>query len=164
MPTAPAARGHAIEVRLNAEEPHNDFAPAGGTVHMLAWPTGPGIRVDAGVAEQGSVGSRYDSLLAKIIAWAPTREQARVRLIQALGELVVLGVQTNRDYLLALLRSGPFVEDELHTRWLSTVEFTAPTVPTAVHASLLHDAKANQSSPTLTAFSAFARGDRWGRP
>ena len=168
MPASPAVRGHAIEVRLNAEEPHNAFLPASGTVRMLSWPSGPGIRVDAGVAEGSTVGTQYDSLLAKIIAWAPTRSQARESLLQALEETVLLGVASNRDHLLALVGSERFAADDIHTRWLADVAFAPVAAPLPLEQFLQGKASAELPSlvrprlgPVLP--SAFARGDRFGR-
>ena len=78
--------GHAIEARLYAEDPARGFLPQAGTVLGLVEPTGPGIRVDSSLAVGTVVGTDYDPMLAKVIAWAPTRETARARLVGALGQ------------------------------------------------------------------------------
>jgi len=101
QPAAP--QGHAIEARVYAEDPARGFLPAGGTARVLELPSGPGIRVDAGIAAGESVGTRYDPLIAKVIAHADTREQALARLTAALRETVVLGVRTNVAFLCDLL-------------------------------------------------------------
>src|SRR6266508_2553159 len=95
---APAARGHAIEARLCAEDPENGFAPAPGRLAVLATPTGPGIRVDTGVREGDVVAPDFDSMIAKIVAWGHDRAEAIGRLRRALAQTtaVVEGGTTNR--------------------------------------------------------------------
>ena len=90
----PTPRGHAFEFRINAEDIANGFAPCPGTVALLDPPTGPGVRVDAGVRTGGTVPSYYDSLLGKLIVWGPDREVALRRARQALAEFEVTGVRT----------------------------------------------------------------------
>ena len=84
--------GHAIEARVYAEDPARGFLPQAGTVLGLVEPTGPGIRVDSSLRVGTVVGTDYDPMLAKVIAWAPDRETARARLVAALGHTAVLGV------------------------------------------------------------------------
>src|SRR4029450_11662136 len=105
--------GHAIEARLYAEDPARGFLPQAGTVLGLLEPTGPGIRVDSSLAVGTVVGSDYDPMLAKVIAWAPTRETARARLVGALGHTAVLGVTTNAALPRARLRDPDVVEGKL---------------------------------------------------
>jgi acetyl-CoA/propionyl-CoA carboxylase biotin carboxyl carrier protein len=107
--------GHAIEARLYAEDPSRGFLPQAGTVLGLLEPTGPGIRVDSSLAVGTVVGSDYDPMLAKVIAWAPTRETARARLVGALGHTAVLGVTTNAAFLRALLDDADVVAGKLDT-------------------------------------------------
>ncbi|MFP5372775.1 MAG: biotin/lipoyl-containing protein, partial [Actinomycetes bacterium] len=107
--------GHAIEARLYAEDPARGFLPQAGTVLGLLEPSGPGIRVDTSLAVGTVVGSDYDPMLAKIIAWAPTRETARARLAGALGRTAVLGVTTNAAFLRALLDDDDVVAGKLDT-------------------------------------------------
>ncbi|HEV7624046.1 MAG TPA: biotin carboxylase N-terminal domain-containing protein [Amnibacterium sp.] len=95
--------GHAIEARLYAEDPAAGFLPTGGTVLAVALPEGEGVRVDGAIAAGMVVTSDYDPMLAKIVAWAPDREQAIARLRRALGATLVLGVGTNAAFLAALL-------------------------------------------------------------
>ena len=97
----PRRRGHAVEARLYAEDPAAGFLPTGGRILRLRWPEG--VRVDAGVAEGGVVGSAYDPMLAKVIVWAPTRDEALRGLHAALGDTVLLGLDTNIGFLRALL-------------------------------------------------------------
>jgi acetyl-CoA/propionyl-CoA carboxylase biotin carboxyl carrier protein len=107
--------GHAIEARLYAEDPARGFLPQAGTVLGLVEPSGPGIRVDSSLAVGSVVGTDYDPMLAKIIAWAPTRETARARLVAALGRTAVLGVTTNAAFLRSLLTDPDVVAGTLDT-------------------------------------------------
>jgi acetyl-CoA/propionyl-CoA carboxylase, biotin carboxylase, biotin carboxyl carrier protein len=107
--------GHAIEARLYAEDPSRGFLPQAGTVLGLVEPSGPGIRLDSSLAVGTVVGSDYDPMLAKVIAWAPTRETARARLAGALGHTAVLGVTTNAAFLRALLDDPDVVAGRLDT-------------------------------------------------
>lgn len=125
----PEPRGHAIEVRLNAEEPYRGFLPATGDALMLRWPQGPGIRVDTGIEEGTSVSPHYDPLIAKMIAWGPHREAARRRLLGALRETVILGVPTNLTFLSELLERPFFIEGKTHTTTLEAETWCAPPVP-----------------------------------
>jgi acetyl-CoA/propionyl-CoA carboxylase biotin carboxyl carrier protein len=107
--------GHAIEARLYAEDPARGFLPQAGTVLGLREPVGPGVRVDSSLAVGTVVGSDYDPMLAKIVAWAPDRETARARLVGALGHTAVLGVTTNAAFLRALLTDPDVVAGRLDT-------------------------------------------------
>ena len=104
--TEPAgvATGHAVEVRLYAEDAEAGFLPATGRVEALTWPAGDGIRVDAGIELGSEIGGRFDPMLAKIIAWGPDRATALERLAGALDRTVVLGVVTNLRFLRWLVR------------------------------------------------------------
>ncbi|MEV4838118.1 biotin carboxylase N-terminal domain-containing protein [Nonomuraea sp. NPDC049486] len=95
--------GHAVEARVYAEDPARGFLPTGGRVLALREPSGPGVRVDSGLLEGGVVGSEFDPMLSKVIAWAPDRAGALRALDRALSETVVLGVTTNVPFLRALL-------------------------------------------------------------
>jgi 3-methylcrotonyl-CoA carboxylase alpha subunit len=96
--------GHAVEVRLYAEDAENGFLPATGRIELLRWPKGDGIRVDAGVVQGEEVGGRFDPMLAKVIAHGSDRDDALDRLRTALDETVVLGVTTNLRFLRWLVR------------------------------------------------------------
>ncbi len=101
-------RGHAIEVRLYAEDPARGFAPSPGVVEVLRWPEGPGVRNDCGIEEGGEVSIHYDPMLGKLIVWGADREQALRRLDRALHELRVDGIRTTRPLFQALLSDPDF--------------------------------------------------------
>ena len=102
--------GHAIECRINAEDPSNGFLPTPGRITAYREPAGPGVRVDSGVAAGSEVQGLYDPLLAKLIVWDSDRESARRRMLRALEEFVVEGVSTLIDFHRALLSHPCFVD------------------------------------------------------
>src|SRR4051812_38476228 len=107
--------GHAMEARVYTEDPARGFLPQAGTVLGLAEPDGTGVRVDSSLAVGSVVGTDYDPMLAKVIAWGPDRETARARLDAALGHTVVLGLSTNTAFLRALLADDDVVAGRLDT-------------------------------------------------
>ena len=111
-------RGHAIEVRIYAEDPLQNDLPQAGPLLLYREPVMTGIRVDAGVAEGGEVTVHYDPLVAKLIAWGETRDAARRRAIVALRQYPILGIRTNTAMLLALLEHPRFISGELDTGFL----------------------------------------------
>ena len=116
----PKTAGHAIEVRLNAEDPENGFAPAGGVLERFRILTGPGVRVDTGVAEGDAVPAEFDSMIAKIIAYGQNRKEALSRLQRALRESVVLikGGSSNKAFLLELLNREEVQSGSVDIGWL----------------------------------------------
>ena len=112
-------RGHALEIRLNAEDPRNDFAPAPGQVTRFRPPLGPGVRLDTHVEEGYLVPPHYDSLLGKLVVWDETRPQAIDRALRALGELVLEGVPTTRELAIDILRSEEFGSGRYSTDYLA---------------------------------------------
>ncbi len=118
----PAARGHSIEFRINAEDPGRGFLPAPGTISELVFPAGPGVRVDAGYAAGMTVPQAYDSLLAKLIITGAGREQALQRARRALDEAVVGGMPTVLPFHRAVVRDPAFTSEpfSVHTRWIET--------------------------------------------
>ena len=111
-------RGHAIECRIYAEDPHRDFVPSTGT--LLRWrpPSGPGLRLDSGVSEGQEVSIYYDPMLAKLTAWAPTRELSLRRMEVALSQFLALGVVTNIPLLRSVVRHPQFQRGEYDTGFL----------------------------------------------
>ncbi len=113
--------GHAVEVRLYAEDAEHGFLPATGRIERLRWPTGEGVRVDAGVTEGDEVGGRFDPMLAKIIARGDDRADALDRLTRALDETVVLGLTTNLRFLRWLVREPVVRDGEARTDTLDRI-------------------------------------------
>ena len=113
-----AVRGHAIECRVNAEDPARGFLPTPGTITALRWPGGPGIRVDAGYVAGDTVPAFYDDLLGKLVAWAPDRDQAIARMRAALDDLAVEGVASTAPALARILDAGDFRAARHWTTWL----------------------------------------------
>jgi acetyl-CoA carboxylase, biotin carboxylase subunit len=112
------ARGHCIECRINAEDPQADFAPSPGTVTALRLPGGPGLRIDTHLFAGYTIPPHYDSLLAKLLTWGGTRDEALARMLRALTELRIDGVTTTAPFLARLLRSEPFRRGAVHTRYV----------------------------------------------
>ncbi|MBF7730759.1 acetyl/propionyl/methylcrotonyl-CoA carboxylase subunit alpha [Pseudomonas sp. N040] len=128
--------GHAIEVRLYAEDPAQDFLPASGTLKLYREAAaGPGRRVDSGVAEGDEVSPFYDPMLAKLIAWGETREEARQRLLAMLGETAVGGFRTNLGFLQRILAHPAFAAAELDTGFIPRHEAQLLPAPTELPAA-----------------------------
>jgi propionyl-CoA carboxylase alpha chain len=138
MAGPPPVRGHAIEVRLYAEDPGNNWLPASGTLHRFEVPGVPfgplhryGLRLDAGVTSGTGIGVHYDPMVAKLVAWAPTRREAARALAGALLRARIHGVVTNRDLLVRVLRDEDFLAGETDTGFLDRhPEVSAPLVST----------------------------------
>jgi acetyl/propionyl-CoA carboxylase alpha subunit/acetyl-CoA carboxylase carboxyltransferase component len=120
---APVEAGHAIEARLNAEDPDRDFAPSPGKIVRLVLPSGPGIRVDTGVSEGDSIPADFDSMIAKIIAFGRDREEALSRLHRAMTETTVIieGGATNKSFVLDLLDQPEVLDGSADTGWIDRV-------------------------------------------
>jgi acetyl-CoA carboxylase biotin carboxylase subunit len=113
-----ALSGHAIECRLYAEDPDNNFFPSPGTIRSQRTPSGPGIRLDDGICEGFTVPTEYDPLLGKLIAWGRDRAEAIARLRRALEEYAVTGIKTNAALFRSILRDPEFIRGDISTRWL----------------------------------------------
>jgi acetyl-CoA carboxylase biotin carboxylase subunit len=114
-------RGHAIEFRINAEDPGDNFAPQTGVVDDLVLPGGPGVRVDTHLYPGYEVPPFYDSLLAKLIVWGPDRTTAIARARRALGEFHVEGVLTNLSFHRGIVNNDAFLDAEVSTNLLDRV-------------------------------------------
>ncbi|MER5352724.1 biotin carboxylase N-terminal domain-containing protein [Kitasatospora sp. NPDC002551] len=156
-PAAPPVTGHAIEARLYAEDPAHDWRPATGTLHRLELTvpheefTGRGVRLDSGVADGCAITPHYDAMLAKVIAWAPTRAAAARRLADALARARIHGPATDRELLVRALRHPAFLAGWLHTGFLAehADALTAPDRDGAGRAALaaaLADAAARRGA------------------
>ena len=121
--------GHAIQARLYAEDPGRDFQPSPGLLTAVNFPAANGIqlRIDTWVEAGCEIPPYFDPMIAKVISWAPTREQARADLHQALGDSLLYGVETNRDYLRQILLDAPFASGQPWTRCLEGLVYQANT-------------------------------------
>jgi acetyl/propionyl-CoA carboxylase alpha subunit/acetyl-CoA carboxylase carboxyltransferase component len=119
----PAERGHAVEARLNAEDPDRDFAPSPGRIARLDLPAGPGIRVDTGVSEGDTIPADFDSMIAKIIAYGRDRREALGRLRRAMAQTTVIieGGVTNKSFVLDLLDQPEVIDASADTGWIDRV-------------------------------------------
>ncbi|MFJ9706898.1 acetyl/propionyl/methylcrotonyl-CoA carboxylase subunit alpha [Streptomyces sp. NPDC101234] len=156
--------GHAVEARICAEDPARGFLPTGGTVLLLGEPQGDGIRTDSGLSEGTEVGSLYDPMLSKVIAYGPDRETALRKLRAALAETVTLGVLTNAGFLRRLLAHPAVVAGELDTGLVEREAdgLVSETVPAEVYAAaalLRQDAIAPAGGSGWT--DPFAAADGW---
>lgn len=113
--------GAAIEVRLYAEDPAHQFLPQTGPIHLWQPATGEGVRIDHGIASGGEISPHYDPMVAKVIAWGDTREDARRRLIRALEDTALVGLTTNKRFLLAILRNDVFAQGRFGTAFIAEV-------------------------------------------
>ncbi|MFD1504351.1 ATP-grasp domain-containing protein [Georgenia yuyongxinii] len=124
--TEVATRGHAIELRINGEDPASGFMPAPGTISSLSWPSGPGVRVDSGVVAGDTISGAFDSMLAKIIITGATRTQAIERARRALRETEIVGLPTVVPFHRSVLTEPDFTADDgassfgVHTTWIET--------------------------------------------
>ncbi|MET8678900.1 biotin carboxylase N-terminal domain-containing protein [Streptomyces sp. NPDC004647] len=146
----PAPAGHAVEARLYAEDPARDWQPQTGLLHRIDIPGSPGLRLDAGVTGGDTIGVHYDPMLAKVIAWAPTRAEAVRKLAAALERARIHGPVTNRDLLVRSLRHPDFVSARVDTGFYDRHR-AALTVP-----------EADQEAVRLSALAA-ALADTSGR-
>jgi acetyl-CoA/propionyl-CoA carboxylase biotin carboxyl carrier protein len=126
----PEPRGHAFEFRINGEDPGRNFLPAPGVVTTYREPAGPGVRVDSGIEPNSVIGGAFDSLLAKLIVWGESRDEALARSRRALDEFVVDGMATALPFDRAVVRDSAFTASPftVHTRWIET-EFDNQIAP-----------------------------------
>ena len=111
-------RGWAIECRITSEDAENGFLPSTGRVEYLHLPSGPGVRWDGGIETGSEIGLHYDPMLAKLIVWAPTRDEAVARMHRALLELTIHGIETSRDFHLRVMEDEEFRRGAIEIQWL----------------------------------------------
>ncbi|GAB3135770.1 biotin carboxylase N-terminal domain-containing protein [Tsukamurella serpentis] len=163
---APVERGHAIEARLNAEDPDRDFAPAPGRIALLDLPAGPGIRIDTGVSQGDTIPADFDSMIAKVIAYGKDRDEALGRLRRAMNEtrVIIEGGATNKSFVLDLLGQPEVIDGSADTGWIDRVRGEGRLVAdrhTAVAlASAAIDAYEDEERAELTRLLTTASGGR----
>ena len=140
-------RGHAIELRIYAEDPTNQDLPQAGTLLLYREPSMPGIRIDAGITEGSEVAVHYDPMLAKLIAAGETREVARHRALAALRQYPILGIRTNIPLLIALLEHPRFVAGDIDTAFLDA------------EGDAIRSGLSSTPSPEALTIAAFARAE-----
>jgi acetyl-CoA carboxylase biotin carboxylase subunit len=168
--------GHAIECRLYAEDPDNNFFPSPGTILSRRTPGGPGIRLDDGVYEGFTVSTEYDPLLGKLISWGRDRAEGIARLERALAEYAIRGIKTNASLFRNILHDPQFIRGEIFTRWLDerladfsarkkkNIQVDPAAEDAAILAALLHHLAANRAaslnSPATQSESRWQRDAR----
>jgi acetyl-CoA carboxylase biotin carboxylase subunit len=164
----PSPRGWAIECRITSEDPQNNFLPATGRIDYLKAPAGPGVRWDSGVEIGDEVTLHYDSLLAKLIVWAPDRAQAVARMTRALEELILSGVATNQVFHRRLMADPAFQRGEIDIQFLERrADLLQPhhaetrTLDLAAAAALAEDEARRNRRPVVPG-EALSVGE-WGR-
>ncbi len=152
-------QGHAIECRIYAEDPENNFFPSPGTIKYLQEPTGPGIRIDSGVRLNSEVSIHYDPMIAKLAVWGHSREEAIDRLRRALDEYEVLGITTTLPFFREMVRDQQFIAAQLDTDFItrfnerrSAMATQPPLIESdmALIAAALHHAKISRQSSLQT--------------
>src|SRR5213593_737777 len=162
-------RGHAIECRITAEDPFNEFLPATGAVRYLRVPSGPGIRWDGGVEAGNEVTLFYDPLIAKLIAWGETREVALQRMRRALRELVIVGIPSSQSFHLRVMDDPEFGRGDVDITYVERVgqrllaADLAPELaqPLAIAAALLAEEQRTRAAPAPPAAPPPARPSAW---
>lgn len=145
------AQGHAIECRIYAEDPHHQFLPSTGTIDFLNEPSGCGIRIDTGIELHSDITRYYDPMIAKLIAYGSSRDEARQRLAQAMNHYSMGGVKTNIPLLQAIIKDPDFKASHLSTHFLNehTLPLTSPSIKWGLYMAACID-YLNLTSPTNT--------------
>jgi acetyl-CoA carboxylase biotin carboxylase subunit len=162
-----AMRGAAMECRIYAEDPANNFFPSPGRITQLAEPAGPGVRVDSGIYPGWTVPPDYDPMLSKLIVWSENRERAIERMLRALGEYYVGGIRTNIPLFQTILNDAGFCAGAIHTNYLDEmlrrgISFAPQPCPelAAIAAAIAKETASNQRQPKQTN-EVSANGSRW---
>jgi acetyl/propionyl-CoA carboxylase alpha subunit len=162
--------GWAIECRINAEDPFQNFMPSTGIVTHIHFPTGPGIRIESGVYEGFEITPHYDSMIAKLICWGDTRGEALLRLRRALNEIRIMGVRTNIPFHQQLIESTRFQAGQFDTRFVedrfAMQEESVEHAPiAAIAATMLAHRRAKTAAEQIGRENGNGRGSawKWGR-
>jgi len=163
----PKTAGHAIEVRLNAEDPYNNFAPSPGLIDRFKVPTGPGIRIETGVAEGDTVPGEFDSMIAKVIGFGRDRNEAMSRLQRALRETVIVikGGCSNKSFLQNLISREEVQRSAVHVGWLDRIAASGDHLSREyANIALLHAAIEAHEAQLLVEKAQFYAAAVRGRP
>ena len=152
-------RGHAMEVRLYAEDPENNFFPSPGKILSRHVPSGPGIRLDDGVYAGWTVPNDYDPLLSKLIAWGNSREETIARLRRALDEYTITGIKTNVGLFRRILVEPDFLRGEAHTKWLDEL-LRRPRSTTSPAGEIQPASPSSDAAAIAAAIWQASQGDR----
>ncbi len=125
--------GAAVECRIYAEDPENNFLPAPGHIKELILPKGPYVRVDSCVYSGGDVSMHYDPMIAKVVTWGKTRNEARLRMIRALDETIIFGIKSNVLFHKMLLTNESFISGDIHTKFIDDLGEFKPAVEKEEH-------------------------------
>jgi acetyl-CoA carboxylase biotin carboxylase subunit len=165
-------KGWAIECRITSEDAAGGFLPSTGRINYLRVPSGPGVRWDSGIETGSEVGLLYDPMLAKLIVWGPTRDAAVERMQRALGELVIDGVETSRDFHLRVLADAEFRRGAIDIHWLERrlpsllaipISGDAVSLAALAAALLTHGDKSRPSAPAAMSADTVSAWTRLGR-
>ena len=156
----PTRTGHAIEVRLCAEDPFHGYRPSSGTFHEFHFTTIEGVRIDAGVESGSVVSPHYDSMIAKVIAHGPTRTIAARRVIAALSQATIVGPTTNREQLIRLVGQLESIDDVVDTGWLDRTPMGDPPAATDTDVAAAAVAVHQQHAADRTALAGLPAGWR----
>ncbi|HEV7570725.1 MAG TPA: hypothetical protein VGQ21_04425, partial [Thermoanaerobaculia bacterium] len=160
-------RGHAIEVRIYAEDPDDRFLPQSGKIAFYREPSGPGVRVDAGVSQETEIGVSFDPMLAKLICYAESRDAAIDRLDRALRDYIVLGTKTNISWLRRLITHPAFRDGRVSTRFIADHEEsllrTTPDIVPAIASVLSSIPQRRGMAQRSGVVSVWDSVGNWGR-
>ncbi len=151
-------RGHAIEARIYAEDPENNFLPSPGRIRFLLEPNGPGIRIDSGIYQDCDVPPHYDPILSKLITWAETRQMSIARMSNALKNYIILGIKTNIGFLKRIMDTKEFINGNYHTHFIDENESDLIIKHDKIHNALIAAAligleKKSRPKAGITGFS-----------
>ncbi|MGB3339967.1 MAG: acetyl-CoA carboxylase biotin carboxylase subunit [bacterium] len=154
-------RGHAVESRIYAEDPDNDFMPSPGRILYMLEPSGPGIRVDSGIYQGWDVPPHYDPILSKLIAWAETREAALNRISHVLEEYIILGIKTNIGFLKRIMDSEKFITGDYHTHFIDDNEKDLMPKHDKIHQALIAASLIKKTKKTRTKTPDISRSSEY---